>query len=332
MNPRKLGPYKISGVSFGCMNLSHAYGPPQPREVSERVLRRALDLGITHFDTAALYGFGVNEKLIGDVFARRPDNIVIASKCGLFGRDGKRVIDGRPESIREICEESLRNLRTERIDLYYLHRWDKRIPIEDSVGALVELKAAGKIGAIGLSEVGAATLRRAHAVHPIAALQSEYSLWTRNPEIAVLAECRRLGTTLVAFSPLGRGFLPGTMRSAAELQEGDIRRTMPRFQPSNFDQNANLLAPLGEIAARVGCSRAQLALAWLLAKGDHVIVIPGTTKVTHLEENHAAGAIRLDAATLAELDASLPPGSIAGARYPPATQAENDTEEFASGG
>jgi aryl-alcohol dehydrogenase-like predicted oxidoreductase len=296
------------------------------------MLRRALDLGITHFDTAALYGFGANEKLVGEVFARRPDNIVIASKCGLFGREGKRVIDGRPEAIRAICEESLRNLRTERIDLYYLHRWDQRVPIEDSIGALVELKAAGKIGAIGLSEVGAATLRRAHAVHPIAALQSEYSLWTRNPEIAVLEECRRLGITLVAFSPLGRGFLAGAMRSPADLHEGDIRRTMPRFQSANFEANTRLLEPLGAIAARVGCSRAQLAIAWVLAQGDHVIAIPGTTKLQHLEENHGAGAIRLDAATRAELDALFRPGNVSGARYPPATQAENDTEEFAPGG
>ena len=328
MTPRKLGPYEVSAVSFGCMNLSHAYGPPQPREISERVLRRALDLGVTHFDTAALYGFGMNEKLVGEVLAQRPDNIVIASKCGLFGRDGKRVIDGRPESIRALCEESLRNLRAERIDLYYLHRWDQRVPIEESVGAMADLKAAGKIGAIGLSEVGAATLRRAHAVHPIAALQSEYSLWTRNPEIAVLAECRRLGITLVAFSPLGRGFLAGAIQSPAELHEADIRRTMPRFQAAQFAQNAALLAPLGAIAARVGCTRAQLAIAWVLAQGDHVIAIPGTTKVAHLEDNHGAGAIELDAATLAELDALFRPGSIAGERYPPATQAENDTENF----
>jgi len=328
MTPRKLGPYEVSAVSFGCMNLSHAYGPPQPREISERVLRRALDLGVTHFDTAALYGFGMNEKLVGEVLAQRPDNIVIASKCGLFGRDGKRVIDGRPESIRALCEESLRNLRAERIDLYYLHRWDQRVPIEESVGAMADLKAAGKIGAIGLSEVGAATLRRAHAVHPIAALQSEYSLWTRNPEIAVLAECRRLGITLVAFSPLGRGFLAGAIQSPAELHAADIRRTMPRFQAAQFAQNAALLAPLGAIAARVGCTRAQLAIAWVLAQGDHVIAIPGTTKVAHLEDNHGAGAIELDAATLAELDALFRPGSIAGERYPPATQAENDTENF----
>ncbi|MEJ0088033.1 MAG: aldo/keto reductase [Pseudomonadota bacterium] len=330
MHTRKLGAYDVTAVSFGCMNLSHAYGPPQPREVSEHVLRLALDLGVTHFDTAALYGFGANEKLVGDVFAKRPDHIIIASKCGLFGRDGQRVIDGRPEAIRATCEESLRNLRTDRIDLYYLHRWDKRIPIEDSVGALADLKRAGKIRAIGLSEVGAASLRRAHAVHPIAALQSEYSLWTRNPEIAVLEECRRLGITLVAFSPLGRGFLAGTMQSPAELFEGDIRRTMPRFQHPHFDENSRQLAPMDDIAARLGCSRAQLALAWVLSRGDNVIVIPGTTKVTHLEENCGADAIRLDAATIAQLDAMSPPGKASGARYPPATQVENDTEDFGS--
>jgi aryl-alcohol dehydrogenase-like predicted oxidoreductase len=331
MKTRKLGPYQVSAVSLGCMNLSHAYGPPQPREVSERVLRRALDLGVTHFDTAALYGFGINEKLVGEVLAQRPDNIVIASKCGLFGRDGKRVIDGRPESIRTLCEESLRNLRTERIDLYYLHRWDRRVPIEDSVGALSELKAAGKIGAIGLSEVGAATLRRAHSVHPIAALQSEYSLWTRNPDIAVKEECRRLGITLVAFSPLGRGFLCGDMPSAAELHEADIRRTMPRFQSPQFEQNAPLVTVLGAIAARIGCTRAQLAIAWVLAQGEHVVAIPGTTKIAHLEENHRAASISLDTQTLEELDTLFRPGNVAGARYPPATQAENDTEDFGSG-
>jgi aryl-alcohol dehydrogenase-like predicted oxidoreductase len=328
MQTRKLGDRDVSAVSFGCMNLSHAYGPPQPREISERVLRRALDLGVTHFDTAALYGFGANEKLVGEVLANRPDDVVVASKCGLFGRAGKRVIDGSPQSIRTLCEESLRSLRTDRIDLYYLHRWDKRIPIEDSVGAMAELVRAGKIRAIGLSEVGAQTLRRAHAVHPITALQSEYSLWTRNPEIAVLEECRRLGITLVAFSPLGRGFLTGTLKSPAELHEGDIRRTMPRFQPPNFDENSRLMAPLDAVAARLGCSRAQLALAWVLSKGDHVIVIPGTTKVAHLEENCGADAIRLDAATIAELERVLPPGRPFGARYPPATQVENDTEEI----
>jgi len=330
MQTRTLGPYDVTAIGFGCMNLSHAYGPPQPRDVAERMLRTALDLGVTHFDTAALYGFGANEKLVGDVLGRRPSNVVVVSKCGLFGRDGKRVIDGRPGSIREICEQSLKNLQTDCIDLYYLHRWDQRIPIEESVGAMAELKRAGKIRALGLSEVGAATLRRAHAVHPIAAVQSEYSLWTRNPEIAVLEECRKLGITFVAFSPLGRGFLAGTMSRPEDLVEGDIRRTMPRFQNPNFEENQRRLAPLDAIAAEAGCSRAQLALAWVLARAPHVVVIPGTTRPAHLVENCGAGAIRPSPATLAQLDALLPPGKVAGERYPPATQVENDTENYVS--
>lgn len=325
---RKLGPFDVTAVGFGCMNLSHAYGPPQPREVAERVLRTALDLGVTHFDTAALYGFGANEKLVGDVLKSRPAGVIIASKCGLFGRDGKRVMDGRPDAIREICEQSLRNLHTDCIDLYYLHRWDRRVPIEDAIGALAELKRAGKIRAIGVSEVGAATLRRAHAVHPIAAVQSEYSLWTRNPEIAVLEECRRLGITFTAFSPLGRGFLAGVLTSAGALVEGDIRRTMPRFQSPNFERNQTLLTGLTSVASEVGCSPAQLALAWVLARAPHVVVIPGTTRAEHVAENCGADAIRLSAATQARLEALFEPGNVAGARYPPATQVENDTEEF----
>jgi aryl-alcohol dehydrogenase-like predicted oxidoreductase len=332
MNLRPLGPYAVTAVGFGCMNLSHAYGPPQPRDKAERLLRQALDAGVTHFDTAALYGFGANEQLVGEVLGKRPDHVIVASKCGLFGRDGKRVIDGRPEAIRETCEQSLRNLKTDRIDLYYLHRWDKRIPLEESMGALADLERAGKIRAIGLSEVGAASLRRAHAVHPIAAMQSEYSLWTRNPEIAVLEECRRLGVALVAFSPLGRGFLTGAMHSPGQLVEGDIRRSMPRFQSPNFDANLGLLEPLRAIAQFAGCSPAQLALAWVLAKAPHTLVIPGTTDASHLAENCGADAIRLDAATLTQLEELLPPGRASGARYPPATQVENDTEEFGPGG
>jgi aryl-alcohol dehydrogenase-like predicted oxidoreductase len=329
---RKLGPYEVTAIGFGCMNLSHAYGPPQPREVAERVIRRALDLGVTHFDTAALYGFGANEQLIGSLLATRPDNVIVASKCGLFGRDGKRVIDGRPEAIRAICEQSLRNLKTDRIDLYYLHRWDRTVPIEDAVGALADLKRQGKIRAIGLSEVGAATLRKAHAVHPVAALQSEYSLWTRNPEIAVLEECRNLGVTLVAFSPLGRGFLAGRLQTPADLVDGDIRRTMPRFQSPNFEENLGRLASLDAIAADVGCSPAQLALAWVLVRHPNTVVIPGTTREAHLAENCGADAIRLDAATIRRLDSVFPPGKASGARYPPATQVENDTEEFGQSG
>jgi len=328
MQLRKFGPFEVTAISFGCMNLSHAYGPPQPKEISERIIRRALELGVTHFDTAALYGFGLNEQLVGPLLANRPENVILASKCGLFGRDGKRVIDGRPEAIHAICEQSLRNLNTECIDLYYLHRWDKTVPIEESVGALADLKRQGKIRAIGLSEVGATTLRKAHAIHPIAALQSEYSLWTRNPEIAVLEECRKLGVTLVAFSPLGRGFLAGHMRTPAELAESDIRRSMPRFQSPNFEENLRRFDPLDVIAAEVGCSRAQLALSWVLARHPNTVVIPGTTREAHLVENCGADAIRLDAATIQRLDAAVPPGKASGARYPPATQVENDTEEF----
>ena len=328
MQLRQLGPWEVTAIGFGCMNLSHAYGPPQPRDVAERVIRQALDLGVTHFDTAALYGFGANEQLVGEVLGRRPDNVIVASKCGLFGRDGKRVLDGRAESIRATCEQALRNLRTDRIDLYYLHRWDQRVPIEESVGAMADLVRAGKIRAIGVSETGAATLRRAHAVHPIAAVQSEYSLWTRNPEIAVLEECRRIGAALVAFSPLGRAILTGALRSPAAFAEGDLRRGMPRFQSPNFEENLRLLAPLDAIAANAGCTRAQLALAWVLSRFPHALAIPGTTSLLHLAENCGADAIRLDAATLASLEALMPPGKASGARYPPATQVENDTEEF----
>jgi aryl-alcohol dehydrogenase-like predicted oxidoreductase len=328
---RKLGPYEVTAIGFGCMNLSHGYGPPQTQETAERVMRRALDLGVTHFDTAALYGFGANEQLVGSILGTRPDNVIVASKCGLFGREGKRVMDGSPEAIRAVCEQSLRSLRTDRIDLYYLHRWEKQIPIEESVGAMADLLRAGKIRAIGLSEVGATTLRRAHAVHPIVALQSEYSLWTRNPEIAVLEECRRIGAAFVAFSPLGRGILTGAMRDPAAFGNGDLRRGMPRFQSPNFEENLRLLEPLTEIAASAGCTRAQLALGWVLARAPHVVAIPGTTHESHLLENCGADAIRLDAATIAHLDQLLPPGRALGARYPHATQVENDTEEIGQG-
>jgi aryl-alcohol dehydrogenase-like predicted oxidoreductase len=330
MLTRKLGSFDVTAVGFGCMNLSHGYGPAQPRAVAESVIRRALDLGVTHFDTAALYAFGLNEQLVGAVLKNRPAHVIVATKCGLFGRDGKRVMDGRPESIRAVCEQSLRNLQTDRIDLLYLHRLDRQVPIEDSVGAIATLVRAGKVRAIGLSEVAATTLRRAHAVHPIAALQTEYSLWTRNPEIAVLAECRHLGVAFVAFSPLGRGFLTGSIRDPGELAEGDLRRGMPRFQSPSFEENRRVLDALAAIATQAGCSRAQLALAWVLSRDSHTLVIPGSTKETHLTENCGADTIRLDAATLAQLDALLPPGRASGARYPPATQVEIDTEEFGS--
>lgn len=324
---RALGPYRTAAIGLGCMNLSHAYGTPPPVAQAERVLGRALELGITHFDCAALYGFGRNEELVGRVLRRWRDRIVLVSKGGITGIDGKRVIDGRPGSIRRDCEDSLRRLGTEFIDLYFLHRWDKNVPIEDSVGAMSELVASGKVRAIGLSEVSTATLRRAHAVHPVAAVQSEYSLWTRNPEVAVLDACRDIGAAFVAFSPLARGFLAGDLDPAA-FAEKDLRRQMPRFQSPHFERNQALLPAWRALAREAGCTPAQLALAWVLAQGEQVHAIPGTTSLAHLEENFAAAALELPAGVLTRAGQLVNASTVSGARYNAATQAEIDTEEL----
>jgi aryl-alcohol dehydrogenase-like predicted oxidoreductase len=328
MNTRRIGQTEVSAIGLGCMNLSHAYGNPPAPEAAESLLLRALDLGVTHFDTAALYGFGNNETLVGKVLAPHRNQIFLASKCGMTGVDGKRVIDGRPETILRTCDEALQRLRTDRIDLYYLHRWDKQIPIEESVGALSRLVEAGKVLAIGLSEVSADTLRRAHAEHPISALQTEYSLWTRNPEIAVLETCRELGTAFIAFSPLGRGFLTGALRDISGLQEKDIRRNMPRFHAENFARNLPLLDGLQSLASRANATPGQLALAWLLARDDNILPIPGTTSIAHLEENLSAAGVELDAALMDELDSIINRHTVIGTRYNAATQSEIDTEEF----
>lgn len=331
MQQRNLGPFQVGAIGLGCMNLSHAYGVPPSTEVMEAVLLRALDLGITHFDTAALYAFGANETLVGRVLSRYRSRFTLASKCGMTGVGGKRVIDGRPETLKRTCEEALQRLQTDVIDLYYLHRWDKQVPIEDSVGALAELVHAGKIRSIGLSEVSADTLRRAHAVHPIAALQTEYSLWTRNPEIAVLEACRELGVSFVAFSPLGRGFLTGALSNpvdVAAFDAKDIRRAMPRFQGDNFAANLRLLDGYRALAVDAGCTPAQLALAWLLGKGEHVLPIPGTTSIAHLEQNVAAAHVVLSADLVSRVEALINQHTVAGPRYNAATQTEIDTEEF----
>ncbi len=329
---RRLGPFDVTAIGLGCMNLSHAYGVPPAPEAAARVLLEALDRGVTHFDTAALYGFGANEELLGRVLGPHRARFTLASKCGIQGVavDGKltRVIDGRGETLKQSCEASLRRLRTDVIDLFYLHRWDRAVPIEVSVGALADLVRMGKIRAIGLSEVSAATLRRAHAVHPIAAVQSEYSLCTRNPEIAVLAACRELGVSFVAFSPLGRGFLTGALRDPSVLSEKDLRRSMPRFSGEHFAANLHLLDACAALAAEAGCTMAQLALAWVLARGEHVLAIPGTTTTAHLADNIAAAEVALSAATIARLDALFAPGALSGMRYNAATQAEIDTENF----
>jgi aryl-alcohol dehydrogenase-like predicted oxidoreductase len=328
MNIRRIGSLEVSAVGFGCMNLSHAYASPPPADEAAKVLLAALDLGVNFFDTAALYGFGANESLVGQVLKPHRSRIVLASKCGMTGVDGKRVIDGQRETIKRTCAESLKRLQTDVIDLYYLHRWDKSIPIEESVGALADLVKQGLVKSIGLSEVSAATLRRAHAVHPIAAVQSEYSLWTREPEIAVLQACRELGVAFVAFSPLGRGFLTGAFADPAAFEARDIRHGMPRFYAENFVRNRLLLGEFRRLAQRAGCTQAQLALAWLLARSADIIPIPGTTKLDHLQENVSSVAVQLDAVLLEEAGRLINHSTVIGGRYNEATQQEIDTEMF----
>jgi aryl-alcohol dehydrogenase-like predicted oxidoreductase len=325
---RRIADLQVNAIGLGCMSLSHGYGPPPPREQAEALLLGALDLGVDFFDTAALYGFGANETLVGEILSPHRDRFVLASKCGLHGVDGKRVIDGRPATLKWSCEQSLKRLRTDRIDLFYLHRWDKQVPIEDSVGALADLVRQGKLRHIGLSEVSAATLRRAHAVHPIAAVQTEYSLWTRNPEIAVLDACREIGAAFVAFSPVARAFLTGALRDPETLDAKDLRRNMPRFAPETYAQNLALLPAYEALAAEAGCTPAQLALAWLLAQGEHVIPIPGTTRLDHLRENMDALVLNLPPDVLARAGALINQQTVVGNRYPPGSQVEVDTETF----
>jgi aryl-alcohol dehydrogenase-like predicted oxidoreductase len=332
MRQRQLGLFQVGPIGLGCMNLSHAYGEPPSAEQGERVLLAAIDAGVTHFDTAALYGFGANEILVGRVLKPHRSRIVLASKGGLAGvqsEEGmKRVIDGRPEAIRRNCEDSLRRLQTDVIDLYYLHRWDKKVPIEDSVGAISDLVRAGKVRSIGLSEVSASTLRKAHAVHPISAVQTEYSLWTRNSEIAVLDACKELGAAFVAFSPVARGFLCDALHDVMTMGAKDIRRSMPRFLPENYAANLKLLPPYRALAKEAGCTPAQLALAWLLHKAPHIIAIPGTTSVAHLREDLAAADVSLDAKLVARLEALINEKTVAGNRYSEQSNREVDTEVF----
>ncbi len=327
---RPIGPFQVSPIGLGCMNLSHGYGVPPSEEQGEKVLLAALEAGVTLFDTAALYGFGKNETLVGRVLKAHRKDIVLCSKGGMAGvefPDGvKRVIDGSPAAIRRNCEDSLRRLQTDVIDLYYLHRWHKQVPIEESVGAMGDLVAAGKVRAIGLSEVSAATLRRAHAVHPIAAVQSEYSLWTRNAEIAALQACAELGVAYVAFSPVGRGFLCGPPVDVSTMPANDLRANMPRFLGDNHAANLKVQAAYNAIAADVGCTPAQLALAWLLHKAPHIIPIPGTTSVAHLLDDVAAMDVTLSADVMARLEATVNTDTVRGQRYPAQASGEVDTE------
>lgn len=330
MQQRQLGPFSVSAIGFGCMNVSAGYGTRLEDDVSSRLLNAVLDRGYSFLDTASLYGIGHNEALIGKYLASRRDEYILASKCG-FTRteDGKTVMDGRPETLKQTCEDSLRRLNTDSIDLYYLHRIDPKVPVEDSVGALANLVQQGKIRTIGLSEICADSLRRAHAVHPITAVQSEYSLWTRTPERKVLSTCRELGITFVPFSPLARQFLTGKCGDVTSVSEDDIRASIarPRFEPENFAHNEKLLIPYAAIAERQGCSMAQLALAWLLAQGDNIIPIPGTKHMDWMIENAAAAEITLDAETVDELDHLINEDTVAGYRYTDALMASTDSEK-----
>ncbi len=325
MNTRQLGRsgLTVSALGLGCMGMSDFYGERDDAE-SVRTLHRALDLGITFFDTADMYGPHTNEELLGRAFAGRRDEVVLATKFGIV-RDladpTKRGISGRPEYVRASCEGSLRRLGTDHIDLYYQHRVDPATPIEDTVGEMSRLVAEGKVRFLGLSEAAPATLRRAATVHPIAALQTEYSLWSRDPEDELLATCRELGIGFVPYSPLGRGFLTGQIQSVDDLAPDDFRRQTPRFHRDNFQQNLDLVARIHELARQKACSPSQLALAWVLAQGDDIVPIPGTKRVKYLEENAGALAVMLTPDELRQIDEIAPKGVAAGERYTPASMA-----------
>jgi aryl-alcohol dehydrogenase-like predicted oxidoreductase len=329
MHQRTLGSgLTVSAIGLGCMGMSQSYGVPDDDE-SIRTVHRALDLGITFFDTADAYGQGSNERLVGRALGARRRDIVLATKCGIVsGATGKPAsVDGSRAHIHAACDASLERLGTDVIDLFYLHRVDRATPIEESVGALADLVRAGKIRFIGLSEASAATIRRACAVHPVAAVQSEYSLWWREPERSVLPACAELGVGFVPFSPLGRGFLTGSVSGVDALPHNDMRRTLPRFLPGQIEQNARLVGVLGERAARHGATPAQLSLAWLLAKNSHIVPIPGTKRRTYLEQNAAAADLVLTAADIEDLNTLFSADAISGARYPEELMRLLDTAE-----
>lgn len=327
MQTRRLGRQGlvVSAQGLGCMGMSDFYGGRDEAEALATI-HRAIELGVTFLDTADMYGVGRNEELVGRAIKGRREQVVIATKFGnVRDADGRPLgISGKPDYVRAACEASLRRLGVEAIDLYYQHRVDPETPIEDTVGAMAALVRQGKVRYLGLSEAAPETIRRAHAVHPITALQTEYSLWSRDPEAEILPTVRALGIGFVAYSPLGRGFLTGQIKRMEDLETDDWRRLMPRFQPENFQQNLDLVAKIEAMAQRKGCTPAQLALAWVLAQGEDVVPIPGTKRRPYLEENVAAMAVSLSPEELAEIDAIAPQGAAAGLRYPePAMKAVN---------
>jgi aryl-alcohol dehydrogenase-like predicted oxidoreductase len=316
MRNRKLGDVgpEVAEVGFGCMGLTSNYGETDD-ESAIRTVNRALDLGVTHFDTADAYGWGDNEVLVGKALKDRRSEATIATKFGQLMKDGKRVVCGTPEYVKSACDASLQRLGIDTIDLYYAHRIDPEVPVEETVGAMSELVSAGKVRWIGLSEAASDTVRRGHAVHPLAAVQAEFSLWTRFAELDHFDTCEELGVSFVAYAPLGRGFLSGDIKSAGDLREGDRRQSHPRFQPESIDANIAEIDTLRDVAVEVGASTAQVALAWVLASRPFMHPIPGTTSITHLEENLAAAEVSLSQEQIGRLSASF--SSVVGDRYPP---------------
>lgn len=320
MEQRRLGKSgpEVSALGLGCMGMSDAYGGRDDAE-SIATIHRALDRGVTFLDTADAYGLGANEELLARALAGRRPGLVLATKFGqVRAADGSRRIDGSPAYVREACEASLRRLGVDVIDLYYQHRVDPRTPIEDTVAAMADLVRQGKVRLLGLSEAAPATIRRAHAVHPITALQTEYSLWSREPEAELIPLCRELGIGFVPYSPLGRGFLTGRFKTVDDIPEQDNRRQHPRFASENLERNLEIVRRLEGMAARKACSLAQLAIAWVLAKGPDIVPIPGTKRRVYLDDNLGALDVRLTPDDVRELDATVPPGITAGARYPDA--------------
>ena len=320
MQRRQLGRsgLEVSAIGLGCMGMSPMYGDPDEAE-SITALHRAIDIGIDFLDTSDMYGNGHNEELVGRAIADRRDRVILATKFGnIRNPDGTADVNGRPEYVAAACEASLRRLGVDYVDLYYQHRVDPNVPIEETVGAMALLVKQGKARYLGLSEAAPSTIRRAHAVHPIAALQTEYSLWTREAETQILPTCRELGIGYVAYAPLGRGFLGGKIRQAEALSDTDHRRRMPRYQADNIVRNLKLLDVLDQLALVKGCTPAQIAIAWVLAQGIDIVPIPGTKRVSYLEENAGAAEISLTTEELGRLSHAFPPGAAAGDRYPPA--------------